>query len=283
MPITEFPAGGLGSGFAPEEWAAYVLDNLGAASVLLASGATEIRTVGKAVHVPRFTGDAATNWYSELEEIGEGCPPGDELILTPKKIAALCTLSNEVVGDSNAGVLDTVGQKMVRSVALAADKAMFNGTGGKQPVGILNVTPALPNVAHAPDYVGIVTGTGLVRAAGGTPNVVYVNPADLTALQLATDANDRPLIGTTDTGIGASVAGLVIYPTPATPAGTAVVAEADQIVVAVREDASVAVSDQAAFTQDGTVARVIARVDVGVNDPDGLAVVKAGAGRSAKS
>jgi hypothetical protein len=66
VPITEFPAGGLGAGFAPEEWAAYVLDNLSAASVLLASGATEVRTTGKAVHVPRFTGDAATigttNW-----------------------------------------------------------------------------------------------------------------------------------------------------------------------------------------------------------------------------
>jgi TolB protein len=34
------------------------------------------------------TGDAATNWYSELEEIGEGAPPGDELVLTPKKVAA---------------------------------------------------------------------------------------------------------------------------------------------------------------------------------------------------
>jgi hypothetical protein len=70
VPITEFPAGGLGAGFAPEEWAAYVLDNLSAASVLLASGATEVRTVSKAVHVPKFTGDAATNWYDELEEIG---------------------------------------------------------------------------------------------------------------------------------------------------------------------------------------------------------------------
>jgi hypothetical protein len=81
------------------------------------------------------------------------------------------------------------------SVALEADCAMFAGTGGKQPTGILNMTPALPNVAHAPDYIGIVTGAGMVRAAGGTPNVAYVNPADLTAPQLATDANDRPLGG----------------------------------------------------------------------------------------
>ena len=248
MPITEFPAGGLGAGFAAEEWAAYVLDNLSAASVVLASGATEVRTTGKAVHVPKFTGDAATNWYDELEPIGEGCPPGVDMVLTPQKVAALCTLSNETVGDSNASVLDSVGQKMVRSVALAADRAMFNGTGGKQPTGILNITPALPSHVGTVDYAGLVTAAGIVRAAGGVPNAAYVNPADLTALQLATDANDRPLVGSTEGGIGATVAGLTLWPTPALPAATAVVdadgtvvrvvaPQADQIVVAVREDA----------------------------------------------
>ena len=62
--------------------------------------------------------------------------------------------------------------------------------------------------------------------------------------------------------MAATVAGMTIWPTPAVPAATAVIAEADQIVVAVREDASVAVSDQFAFNADGTVVRVVARVDV---------------------
>src|SRR4051794_18811554 len=39
-------------------------------------------------------------------------------------VAALCTFSDEVVADSNANVLDGVGGKMVRSVALEADRAM---------------------------------------------------------------------------------------------------------------------------------------------------------------
>jgi Phage capsid family len=115
-----------------------------------------------------------------------------------------------------------------------------------------------------------VTAAGIVRAAGGVPNAAFVNPGDLTTLQLATDANDRPLIGTTEGGMAATVAGMTLWPTPAVPAATAVIAEADQIVVTVREDASVAVSDQFAFNADGTVVRVVARVDVRVNDPDGL-------------
>ena len=276
MPITGFPAGTLGAAFAPEEWAAYVLDHLSAASVVLASGATEVRTSAKAVHVPRFTGDASTNWYAELEEIDEGCPPGNDLELTPRKVATLCRLSNEVISDSNANVLDAVGSKMVRSVALAADRAILAGAPPKGPAGILTIA-GLPSFGGAPDYAGLVNGAGMIRAAGGEPNVAYVNPVDVTELQLATDANDRPLIsGDPTQGAPSVIAGLAIWPTPAVPAGTALVADASQIIVAVREDASVAVSDQAAFTSDGTIARVIARVDAGVNDPAGLALVKAG-------
>lgn len=281
MPITE--DAGFGAAITPEQWATFVLDHLAAASVLLASGATEIRTSAKQIHVPRVTGDSATGWYDELEPIGEGAPPGDELVLAPKKVATLVNLSNEAVNDSDPAVLDVTGTAMTRSVAREADRAMFAGTGGKQPLGLLNLAPALPSHIGAVDYAGVVTAAGLVRAAGGVPNVLYINPTDLTALQLAADANDRPLVADPATGMGASVAGLTIWPTPAVPAATAIIAQADQVIVGVREDASVVVSEHALFASDGTVARVIARVDVGVNDPDGLCVVKAAAVQAAKS
>ena len=41
-------------------------------------------------------------------------------------------------------------------------------------------------------------------------------------------------------------------------------------------------SDQFAFSADGTVVSVVARVDVGVNDPDGLCVIKATGTQAAK-
>jgi len=101
---------------------------------------------------------------------------------------------------------------------------------------------------------------------------------------LATAADDRPLIsGDPTQGAPPVIAGLTIWPTPALPAAQALVAQADQIVVAVRQDASVAVSEHALFTSDGSVARVIARVDVGVADPDGLCLIKAAVGRAAKA
>jgi HK97 family phage major capsid protein len=284
VPITEAAAGTLGDAFTPEQWSTFVLDHLSAESVVLASGATEIRTDSQMIHVPRITGDGAVGWYSELEEITTGDPTGDELVLTPKKCAALTTLSNEAVDDSNPDVLDAVGTAMVRAVALEVDRAFFVGTGGEQPQGILTATPALPSVAGPVSYASIVNAAGLVRAAGGQPNVVYLAPADLTALQLVTGADDRPLIQPDATqGMADTIAGLRIFVTAAMPAQQALVAEADQIVVAVRRDASVAISQDAKFTADGTVARVVARADIGVNDPDGLATVRVGAGRAAKN
>jgi HK97 family phage major capsid protein len=66
------------------------------------------------------------------------------------------------------------------------------------------------------------------------------------------------------------IAGLNIYSTPALAAGTAIVAQASEILVALRRDPTIEVSDQALFSKDGTVARVIARLDAGVGDADGL-------------
>ena len=136
MAITEVPAGGLGAAVSPEEWAAYVLAHLSAQSVVLASGATRIDTALRAVHVPRVLTDGTAEWFSELEEITEAGPTGDELVLTPKKCATLVSLSNEVVDDSSPSVLDTVGTRMVAAVALTADRAILNGTDPKGPQGV---------------------------------------------------------------------------------------------------------------------------------------------------
>jgi HK97 family phage major capsid protein len=283
MPITESP-GTLGGALTPEEWATYVLDHLAAESVILASGATEVRTAAKQIHIPRVTGDGGAAWYAELAPIGPGDPTGDELVLAPHKVAALTTLSNEAIQDSTPSALDATGNAMVRAVARAADAAYFNGTGAanNQPTGILTIA-GLPAHVGAVDYAGIITAAGLVRGAGGTPDVVYLNPADLTSLQLAVDGNNRPLIQPDPSqGMSETIGGLRIWATPAVAAATALVAQADQIVVGVRSDASVVVSEDAEFASDATVARVVARTDIGVNDLDGLCTIRAVAGTTAR-
>ena len=279
-PVTEVPSGGLGSAVTPEMWAAYVLSHLSAQSVVLASGATRITTAQRVVHVPRVTADGSADWFGELEEINVGDPQGDELVLTPKKCAALTKLSDEVVTDSSPDVLDTVGTAMVRAVALVVDRALLGGAGGKEPLGVFG--QAGQHVAGPIEIDSLIDAAGLVSDVGGAATVAFVNPADHTALQKQKDGNQRPLL-TPDYSGGPSstVYGLAIYPTKGVAVGTALVCDPAQIVVAVRNDPTVAVSTDALFTQDGAVCRVIARVDVGVNDPSGLVSIAATATQEA--
>lgn len=170
---------------------------------------------------------------------------------------------------------------MTRAVALEVDRALFDGGGGGTigPDGFLHTSPALQNVSAgtvAPriTYARIVNAGGSITAYGGHPDTLYVSPSDYTTLQLATAADDRPLLQP-DASLGgaATVAGYRVWPTPALGAGTAVVAQADQIAVAVRRDASVNFSTDAEFSRDATVARVVARVDGGVVDARGICTI----------
>ena len=270
MPITE--SGGLGAAVTPEQWAAYVLEHLSTQSVVLAAGATRVTTTAKIVHVPRVTSDGTASWYSELEEITANGPQGDDLVLTPRKCAALVHLSNESVEDSSPQVLDVVGTAMTRAVALEADRAILAGTGGKQPLGVTG--QAGGDVPGPISIDTLIAASGQVAAVGGTARAAFINPADLTTLQLSKDDQGRPLLGPDYvTGPSSTVYGLALWPTAAMPAGTALVADPSQIVVAVRDDPTVAVSTDALFTSDGAVCRVIARVDAGVNDARGLVTI----------
>jgi HK97 family phage major capsid protein len=273
MPITE--SAGLGAGISPQQWAAFVLEHLSAQSVVLASGATRIDTPNRIVHVPRVKTDGAAAWFAELETINVGDPTGDELVLTPKKVAAITTLSDEVISDSSPSVLDAVGTAMTKAVALQADAGVLTGAGGKAPTGIYG--QAGNHVVSASITIdSLIEAAGKIAAVGGQAKAVFLNPADNTKLMLEKDTQKRPLL-TPDYSGGPSstIYGLALWQTPAITAGTALVAAPEQIVVAVRQDASVAVSADVSFTQDASVCRVIARLDCGVNDPKGLTSIAA--------
>lgn len=265
----------LSSNIGAEQWASYVLTGLSRESVILASGARRIVTNAKSIHVP-VTGGANTAWLDELQEIPEDAATPSEVELTPRKVANLSIASNEAVGDASVDLLNNIGDVAVRAVALEVDRALIAGLGttaSKQPRGILNIAGIPTNTNLSPSYVGLVTAAGTIRAAGGRPNVAYVNPADHTQLALAADGLNRPLLQATDAGPVEVIGGLRLWPTPAVPAGRAIIAQADQILVAVRDDPRVDISVDARFAADAVAIRTVARVDVGVADTAGVLII----------
>jgi hypothetical protein len=108
--------------------------------------------------------------------------------------------------------------------------------------------------------------------------VLWINPVDLTDLRLVKtgEGSNAPVLQPDLTQAGADqINGARILSTPALPSGTAVLGDARQLVLGVRQDVSVQFSPHAKFTADAVVARVTARADWAVSDARGLIRVAA--------
>ncbi len=89
----------------------------------------------------------------------------------------------------------------------------------------------------------------------------------------ATGSNKPVLQRDLQAGGAERLVGATFFSTPGIAAGTALVADASQIVVGLRQDAEVKFSEHQKFTADAVVARIIARVDFGLNDLAGVVKV----------
>ncbi len=265
---------GLNAAHGAISWAQFVLEHLGAQSMLLRSGARRINVVGAQAHVPRVLTSGTATFVAELAEIPSNAPTGDDLVLQPAKLANTVVLSAEALADSPVNELEGVGNALVRAIAVALDARAFSASARTAVAfaGLLSNT--LPTQAGGVSIDNILRAIGTIAAAGGVADAVYINPGDLTTLRLAKDTSGRPLLQP-DLQVGGAerIGGAILYPVPALPSGTALVAQADQIVVGVRQDADVSLSAHARFTSDAVVARVVARADVGINDVNGLVKV----------
>ncbi len=268
------PALGLNATHGQDDWAAFVLNNLAAASVLLRAGARLVPVRGRVVHIPRVLTDGTATWTAEGAEIASSAPTGDQLVLTPKKLANVVSLSRESVEDAPVDELDAVGNALTRSIATAIDSRAFGAAvaTATEPAGLRSY--AIPAQTGGVNLDNIIRATGTVASYGAVASAAFLNPGDLTTLRLAKDAQGRPLLQPDLQAGGAErVAGALIFPTPNLPAGVALVGDARQIVVAVRRDIEVAFSGDAKFTADSIAARVTARVDWAVNDIRGLVAI----------
>jgi HK97 family phage major capsid protein len=269
---------GLNTTWGAEEWAAYVVDHLGAQSVLLRAGARLVPVRGRVAHIPKVLTDGTADWVAEGTEIPSSAPTGDTLDLVPKKLANVVSLSNESIEDAPVNELDAVGNALTRSVATAIDAKAFTADAATAiaPAGLLGLglTPAVGPVS----IDNIITAVGTVEDVGAVASAVFINPLDLTDLRLVKEiaGSNRPVLQPDLQAGGAErIAGATLWPTPTLPRGSAVIGDASQIVVGVRRDIDVQFSAHAKFTADSVVARVTARADWGVNDERGLVLLQA--------
>lgn len=147
----------------PGELSGFLFDRLRASSVILASGITTLQTEGDSVVYPTLTADVSPSFYAEAAPITPGDPTFATVTATPRKLAHLVQLSNEVLDDSDPSIAAVLNDHLLRVLALRLDAALLEGTGTAPEIrGIKNIagvqtlsvgtngaTPTLDNIADA--------------------------------------------------------------------------------------------------------------------------------------
>lgn len=268
------PALGVNATWGQQDWSTFVLSHLVTSSVLLRAGARFVPVDGRIAHVPRTLTDGQAVFVAEGAEIPSNAPTGDTLDLTPMKLANVVTLSRESIEDSPVDELDAVGDVLARSVATAIDNQASSAAvaTATTPAGLRSY--AIPAQTGGVTIDNVIRAAGTVESYGAIAGAAFINPTDLVSLRLLKDTAGRPLLQPDLQDAGAEkIAGARIFPTPALPAGTALVGDPRQIVVAVRRAVDVEFSSDAKFTSDSVAARVTARVTWGWNDIRGAVLI----------
>jgi HK97 family phage major capsid protein len=118
-----------------------IIEQLLADSVVIESGARVINDLmGSPVTFPRKSGGATVYWVGDNAAITPSDPTFGQVLMRPRKAAALVQLSNSLLNQSNPSAEAIIRQDLARGLSLAVDLAALRGSGSEnEPLGIANV------------------------------------------------------------------------------------------------------------------------------------------------
>lgn len=124
---------------APPQVGQVLFDRLRAQAVMLQTGIRTMPIGAKAETWPTITGDIAPAVYAEGLAITPSDPTFGSVTATPKKIAALVQLDNEVIDDSSPAAVSVLNDHLLKVFALTVDKQLLEGAGFPQITGLKNL------------------------------------------------------------------------------------------------------------------------------------------------
>lgn len=167
--------------------------------------------------------------------------------------------------------------EMARGVVRGFEAQIINGDGVDPNFrGILN-TSGIVAVAYATDLLTTIRkGLTAFQNSGVTPTALALNPAEAEALDLMREggASGAYLLGSPDGDSAPNIWRIPRIVSPAVPVGQGILADWSRAVVAVREEATVAVDTSGTlFDKNQAKMRVESRLGFGVKVPSAFAVL----------
>ncbi len=173
------------------------------------------------IAIPRQSGPGTAYWLAEGDSVTASSQALAQLGLTPKRLAAQTGYTKQLLAQSSIDVEAFIREDLMSVLAIAKDLAGIKGTGGKQPLGIIN-TPNVGSITFgtAATWANVVLFETTVSAANAdvpamnwltTPNVrgkwkTTVKVANYPVFLVEeNEANGYPLFATNQIGSGNQV------------------------------------------------------------------------------
>lgn len=229
--------------------------------------------------IPIVASDPAAAWTAEGAEINVTDADIDELTVTPKKLAALTIITNELASDTTPQAAQVIGDGLVRDLTRKTDQALFATAaitnGPAQTLGTLSGVSA---VSAGSAYTNADAFSDAIYAAADANAVVdtfVTNPAtarELSKLKEGTNSN-RPLLGADPTQPAQrQILGVPLLTSPAVPTTGKVVWAISRAAsyMVIREGAEVEADSSVYFSSDRTAIRAKLRIAFAFPHPASL-------------
>lgn len=247
----------------PEEVASLVVRPLMETAVS-AQVSTTIQTNSHDFRVPVVSADPTAAWTAEGAEITASDPTITEVLVTPKKLAGLTVISNELAADSSPAALQVVGDGLVRDLKRKLDAAYFGNTTTNGPSGLLSLTTA---TVDAGDTWTNLDWAEEAKSAAETVHTTLTSfvASPATALALGEikelTGSNKALLGSDPTRpSNRIISGLPLYVSPAIADGIVWGIPQAHSLFVIRQDATVVTDTSAFFSSDRTAVRAVLRV-----------------------
>lgn len=272
----------------PDQYMAELIELLRARTVIDKVGASRLSGLsGGSAMIPKQTGGATSYWVAEAGTITESQQTVGLVEVKPRELAGLVKASARLLRLSNPGVEQMVREDLARVLALRLDLACLEGTGGLQPLGIVNApginTISIDAVPDFDDLNDMLYQVELDNADMGSLAFVF-HPRTLNTLRKAKDANGQYYIepNPSNTPMKGSLLGFPYFTSTQVPINLGGATDESRIffgnwkdlLVAEWASLELAASDQTsdAFERRQVWLRAIMEVDVAVRHAESFCV-----------
>jgi len=188
----------LGGVLIPAPMAAQVIDLARNQAIVFRAGASTVSMTANTLKMCKVTGDMSASWREENAAITASEMSFDSLSFTAKALAALCTISIELLEDAG-NVNGLIENSIAQALALELDRAALFGSGvAPEPLGLNGVTGVQSismgdNGAALTGYSPFTLAMQRLYEKNATPGSFVFSPRTWAALEGLVDTTGQPL------------------------------------------------------------------------------------------